>query len=120
MPKILSADDSTSIRQMVEFTLKGAGYDIEQAEDGKQAFEMAKSGEYDLILSDVNMPNMDGISLVTELRKIEKYKYTPILLLTTESAKELKLKGKEAGATGWIVKPFNPSQLIETVKRVLG
>lgn len=119
MPKILSADDSTSIRQMVEFTLKGAGYEIEQAEDGKKALEMAMSGEYDLVLSDVNMPNMDGISLVTELRSTDKYKYTPILLLTTESAKDMKIKGKEAGATGWIVKPFNPAQLIETVKRVL-
>ncbi len=119
MTKILSADDSTSIRQMVEFTLKGAGFEIEQAEDGKKALEMALSGDYDLVLSDINMPHMDGIALVTELRKTEKYKYTPILLLTTESAKEMKVKGKEAGATGWIVKPFNPAQLIETVTRVL-
>ena len=119
MTKILSADDSISIRQMVEFTLKGAGYEIDQAEDGKQALEMAMSGTYDLVLSDVNMPIIDGITLVTELRKSEQYKYTPIILLTTESAKDMKMKGKEAGATGWIVKPFNPTQLVDTIKRVL-
>ena len=119
MPKILSADDSTSIRQMVEFTLKGAGYEVAQAVDGAEALEMAKNGAYDLVLSDVNMPKMDGIALTKELRSLEAYAHIPILLLTTESQADMKKKGKEAGATGWIVKPFNPVQLISTIKGIL-
>jgi two-component system chemotaxis response regulator CheY len=105
---------------MVSFTLKGAGYDVEQATDGVEALELAKSGQFDLVLSDVNMPNMDGLTLTRELRSLPEYKFTPILVLTTEAGGDKKQEGKSAGATGWIVKPFNPDQLLNTVKRVMG
>ena len=120
MGKILAVDDSASMRQMVSFTLKGAGYDVEQATDGVEALELAKSDQFDLVLSDVNMPNMDGITLTRELRSLPSYKFTPILVLTTEAGGDKKQEGKSAGATGWIVKPFNPDQLLNTVKRVMG
>ncbi len=120
MGKILAVDDSASMRQMVSFTLKGAGYDVEQATDGVEALELAKSDQFDLVLSDVNMPNMDGITLTRELRSLPSYKFTPILVLTTEAGGDKKQEGKSAGATGWIVKPFNPDQLLSTVKRVMG
>lgn len=120
MASILAVDDSASMRQMVSFTLKGAGFDVEDAEDGVQALECAKKRTFDLVLSDVNMPNMNGIELVKELRQLADYKFVPILMLTTESAGDMKLQGKQAGATGWIVKPFNPEQLLSTIKRVLG
>ncbi|MDX1342140.1 response regulator [Reinekea sp. G2M2-21] len=119
MSKILAADDSASMRQMVTFTLKGAGFDVTEAVDGVDALSKAKSGAFDLVLSDVNMPNMDGIELVKNLRALPNYKFTPILMLTTESGTDRKMAGKEAGATGWIVKPFNPEQLLSTIKRVL-
>lgn len=118
--RILAVDDSNSMRQMVSFTLKGAGYEVTDAEDGQIALNIAKQEKFDLVLSDVNMPNMDGLSLVRELRKLPAFKFTPILMLTTEAGKEKKMEGKQAGATGWIVKPFNPDQLLATVKRVLG
>jgi two-component system chemotaxis response regulator CheY len=108
------------MRQMVTFTLKGAGYEVIEAVDGKDALNKARGGKADLVLTDVNMPNMDGISLVRELRALPNYKFTPILLLTTESAPEKKQEGKAAGATGWLVKPFNPDQLLATIKKVLG
>lgn len=120
MPKILAVDDSASMRQMVTFTLKGAGFQVEEAEDGQQALNKAKQGTFDLVLSDVNMPIMNGIELVKELRALADYKFTPILMLTTESATDMKIEGKKAGATGWIVKPFNPDQLLNTIKKVLG
>ena len=120
MPKILAVDDSASMRQMVTFTLKGAGFEVEEAADGQQALNIAKNGGFDLVLSDVNMPVMDGIQLVKELRTLAEYKFTPILMLTTESATDKKVEGKQAGATGWIVKPFNPDQLLNTIKKVLG
>ena len=119
MSKILAVDDSASMRQMVAFTLKGAGFEVVEANDGKQALEVAKTQEFDLVLTDVNMPIMDGISLCKELRTLSNYKYTPILMLTTESAGDKKVEGKSAGATGWIVKPFNPDQLLKTIARVL-
>ncbi len=119
MSKILAADDSASMRQMVSFTLKGAGYDVVDAVDGVDALSKAKSQSFDLVLSDVNMPNMDGIELVKNLRSLPNYKFTPILMLTTESGADKKMSGKQAGATGWIVKPFNPEQLLNTIKRVL-
>lgn len=118
--RILAVDDSASMRQMVSFTLKGAGYDVEEAADGKQALDKAKSGKFNLVISDVNMPVMDGISLIKELRTLSDYKFTPILMLTTESTSDKKQEGKAAGATGWIVKPFNPDQLLNTIKKVLG
>lgn len=117
---ILAVDDSTSMRQMVAFTLKSAGYSVEEAADGQQALDIARNKGFDLVLSDVNMPIMDGIELIRHLRALANYKFTPILMLTTEAGVEKKQQGKEAGATGWIVKPFNPDQLLNTVKRVLG
>ena len=119
MAKILAVDDSASMRQMVSFTLKGAGHDVVEASDGLEALNFAQSGPVDLVISDVNMPNMDGISLIAELRKLSNYKFTPILMLTTESSGDKKSEGKAAGATGWIVKPFNPDQLIATINKVL-
>ena len=119
MGKILAVDDSASMRQMVSFTLKGAGFDVSEASDGAEALEIAKNDKFDLVLSDVNMPNMDGITLTRELRSLPDYKYTPILVLTTESGGDRKMEGKSAGATGWIVKPFNPDQLLNTIKRVM-
>ena len=119
MAKILAVDDSASMRQMVSFTLKGAGHDVLEAADGMEALNLAQKGGVDLVISDVNMPNMDGITLIAELRKLDSYKFTPILMLTTESSGDKKSEGKAAGATGWIVKPFNPDQLISTIKKVL-
>lgn len=120
MTKILAVDDSASMRQMVSFTLQGAGYEVVEACDGQDAFNKAKQASVDLVLSDVNMPVMDGISLIKNLRTLPNYKFTPILMLTTESAADKKSEGKAAGATGWIVKPFNPDQLLNTIKKVLG
>lgn len=120
MAKILAVDDSASMRQMVSFTLKGAGHTVIEATDGAQALQIAKGQSVDLVLSDVNMPVMDGIELVKNLRQLPSYKFTPILMLTTESAGDKKNEGKSAGATGWIVKPFNPDQLLTTIKKVLG
>lgn len=120
MARILAVDDSTSMRQMVVFTLKAAGYDVAEAEDGAVALSLAQKEKFNLVLTDVNMPNMDGLSLVRALRGMADYKFTPLLMLTTESGPEKKQEGKAAGATGWLVKPFNPEQLIGTIKRVLG
>jgi len=120
MAKILAVDDSASMRQMVSFTLKGAGYEVLEACDGVEALNKAKSNQVDLVLTDVNMPNMDGVSLIRELRNLPNYKFTPMLTLTTESGQEKKMEGKQAGATGWIVKPFSPDQLLATIKKVLG
>ena len=120
MTKILAVDDSASMRQMVVFTLQSAGYEVVEASDGVLALDAAKSGHFDLVLTDVNMPNMDGIALVRELRQLEAYKYTPILMLTTETAGDRKMAGRSAGATGWVVKPFNPDKLLATIKKVIG
>jgi two-component system chemotaxis response regulator CheY len=119
MTKILTVDDSASIRQMVSFTLKSAGFDVAEAEDGVEGLKAVKSGKFDLVISDVNMPNMDGITFVTELRTLGDYKFTPVLMLTTESSADKKQAGRAAGATGWIVKPFNPDQLLATIKKVI-
>jgi two-component system chemotaxis response regulator CheY len=120
MATILAVDDSASMRQMVSFTLKGAGHVVVEAADGDEALSIAKESDFDLVITDVNMPNMDGISLIRELRMLPKFKFTPLLMLTTETKKDKKQAGKEAGATGWIVKPFNPDQLLATVNKVLG
>lgn len=116
---ILAVDDSASMRQMVRFTLEGAGYKVVQAEDGVEALQRAKESTADLVLTDVNMPRMDGITLVRELRTLDQYKGIPMLVLTTESGQDTKMRGKQAGATGWIVKPFNPEQLLATIAKVL-
>lgn len=120
MATILTVDDSTSMRQMVSFTLKQAGYDVTEAQDGVDGLQKAKSNKFNLIITDVNMPKMDGITLVKELRSTSAYKFIPILLLTTEAGVEKKKEGKAAGATGWLVKPFNPEQLLSTIKKVIG
>ena len=119
MAKVLVVDDSNSIRDMVSFTLKGAGYETDEAANGQEGLAKASGGNFDLVITDVNMPIMDGITLCQEMRKLPSYKFTPILMLTTESSTDMKMKGKEAGATGWLVKPFNPDKLLSTIKRVI-
>ena len=119
MASILVVDDSTSMRQMIVFTLKGAGHEVAEAPDGDAALDIARTRGFDLVITDVNMPNLDGITLIRELRALPTYKFIPLLMLTTESAQDKKQLGKEAGATGWIVKPFNPDELEATVDRVL-
>lgn len=116
---IMTVDDSTSMRQMVKATLQSAGYGVVEAADGQEALDYARENSVDLVISDVNMPRMDGITLVHELRALSTYRLTPLLLLTTESSQEKKLEGKRAGATGWIVKPFNPQQLLATLQKLL-
>ncbi|HTE41133.1 MAG TPA: response regulator [Steroidobacteraceae bacterium] len=116
---ILAVDDSASMRQMVRYTLENAGYEVVQVNDGVEALDFAKDKRADLVLTDVNMPNMDGITLCKELRDLPHYKGVPILILTTESAVDTKTRGKQAGATGWMVKPFNPEQLLATIAKVL-
>ena len=118
MPCILAVDDSTSMRQMVSFILRGAGYDVVEAVDGYDALKAAKERKVNLVLTDVNMPNMDGISLIRELRALADYKFTPIIMLTTEAGEAKKMEGKAAGATGWIVKPFDPEKLVAVIKKV--
>ena len=108
------------MRQMVSFTLKGAGYNVVEAVDGVDALNKAKGQTFDCIVTDVNMPGKDGITLIKELRALPNYKFTPMLMLTTESGMDKKQQGKEAGATGWIVKPFNPDQLLKTINKVMG
>lgn len=115
---ILTVDDSASIRQMVSFTLKGAGYDVTEAVDGQDALEKANQKVFDLVLTDINMPRMDGINLLEKLRDTPQYGRIPILMLTTESGDDMKAKGRAAGATGWLVKPFDPDSLIEVIKKV--
>ncbi len=117
---ILAVDDSASMRQLIGVTLRGAGYEVVEASDGAEALEYARKHRVDLVLADVNMPKMDGIMLVAHLRTLPAYRLTPLLLLTTESSHERKLQGKQAGATGWMLKPFNPSQLLATLERALG
>ena len=116
---IMTVDDSTSMRQMVKATLISAGYGVVEAADGQEALDYARENPVDLVIADVNMPRMDGITLVRELRGLNTYKFTPMLVLTTESGQDTKQRGKQAGATGWIVKPFSPEQLLSTIARVL-
>ena len=120
MATILAVDDSASLLQMVSYTLRQAGDEVIEAHDGEDALDNARVGSADVVLTDVNMPRMDGITLVRELRGLDSYRFTPVLVLTTESAAEKKQAAKEAGATGWLVKPFAPDKLLATVRRVLG
>jgi len=117
---VLAVDDSASIRQMVSFTLKSAGYDVVEAVDGQDGLDKAKTKSINLILTDQNMPRMDGLTLIKNLRAMPQYASTPILMLTTESSDAMKSQGRAAGATGWLVKPFDPQKLIEVVRKVIG
>lgn len=117
---IMTVDDSTSVRQMVSFTLREAGYEVTEAVDGKDALSKLSGVAVNMIITDLNMPNMDGIELIRQVRANPSYKFIPIIMLTTESQAEKKQEGKAAGATGWIVKPFKPEQLLAVVKKVLG
>ena len=118
--KIITVDDSTSIRQMVSFTLKDAGYEVIEAVDGRDALTKLNGEGVSMVITDLNMPNLDGIGLIRELRANPAFKFVPIVMLTTESQDSKKQEGKAAGATGWIVKPFKPDQLLAVVKKVLG
>jgi len=118
--KILSVDDSASVRQMVTFALETAGYQTAQAADGKEALTFLKGSPVDMIITDLNMPNLNGIELIKQVRALPGFKFVPIVLLTTESEDAKKAEGKAAGATGWIVKPFNQDQLLAVVKKLLG
>jgi two-component system, chemotaxis family, chemotaxis protein CheY len=116
---IMTVDDSASLRQMVSFVLRGGGYDVVEAMDGLDALSKLKGRDLDLIVTDINMPRMDGLEFTRQLRAMPQYKFVPIVLLTTESHPEKKQEGKAAGATAWIVKPFNPDQLLAVVKKVM-
>ena len=119
MLSILAVDDSASMRKMVSFTLTGAGFHVVEAVDGQDAFEKAQSHTIDLVLTDQNMPRLDGLGLTRKLRDHPKFKVTPILILTTESSDQMKQAGRSAGATGWLVKPFDPNRLIEVIQKVI-
>lgn len=114
---LLIVDDSASMRQLVTFALKGAGYEVIAAVNGKDALSKLGGVKVDMVVTDLNMPEMDGITLIRQLRSSPATKFTPVVMLTTESQESRKAEGKQAGASGWIVKPFTPDQLIETVKR---
>ena len=117
---ILAVDDSASMRQMVSFTLKNAGFNVVEAVDGLDAWDKASSRDFSLVLTDQNMPRLDGIGLTRRLREDPKFKNTPILILTTESGDQMKQAGRAAGATGWLVKPFDPAKLVAVIGKVLG
>ncbi|MGA7720580.1 MAG: response regulator [Ignavibacteriaceae bacterium] len=117
---IMTVDDSTSVRQMVSFTLREEDYNVIEASDGKDALTKMNSGNLDLIITDLNMPNLDGIGLIKKLRTDPVHQFIPIIMLTTESQNHKKMEGKAAGATGWLVKPFVPEQLIQVVKKIIG
>ena len=119
MKTILTVDDSATARQMTGLVLRGAGYEVIEAVDGEDALAKLQGHTLNLILSDINMPKMDGLEFTRRVRAIEEHKFVPIVLLTTESHPEKKQEGKAAGATGWIVKPFNPDQLLAVVKKVM-
>jgi len=117
---ILTVDDSASMRQMIKLTLTDAGYDVTEANDGTQGLAIARGKAFDMVLTDLNMPGMDGVSMIKEIRKLSTYTGVPIVLLTTESDAEKKQQAKAAGATGWITKPFQQEQLVAVVRKVLG
>ena len=117
---ILAVDDSPSMRGMIAYLLRQAGYEVLEADVGEKALALAKARRVDLVLTDQNMPNMDGLSLVASLRALPEYRRVPILMLTTESSAEMKERGRAAGATGWMVKPFDPERLVGMLAKVLG
>jgi two-component system chemotaxis response regulator CheY len=116
---ILVVDDSASVRQVVSIALKGAGYDVIQGSDGKDALKQLDGKRIHLIISDVNMPNMDGITFVTEAKKLPAYKFTPVIMLTTESQEEKKRQAQAAGAKAWVTKPFQPEQMLAAVSKLI-
>jgi two-component system, chemotaxis family, chemotaxis protein CheY len=117
---IMTVDDSASVRQMIRFTLEDAGYSVVEATDGKDAIAKLQNTSVNLIFTDLNMPFIDGIELIKTLRSSPVHKFVPIIMITTESQSDRKMQGKSAGATGWIVKPFRPEQLLEVTKKILG
>ena len=117
---VLIVDDSNSIRMMVSCTLKGAGYEVIEAADGQEGLDKAKAKTVDMVLTDQNMPRMDGLTLIKSLRAMPAYKSVPILTLTTESGDAMKAQGKAAGATSWLVKPFDPLKLLEITMKIIG
>jgi two-component system chemotaxis response regulator CheY len=116
---VMVVDDSSSVRQVVSIALKGAGYDVIEASDGKDALAKLTGQKVHLMISDVNMPNMDGITFVKEVKKLASYKFTPIIMLTTESQEARKLEGQAAGAKAWVVKPFQPAQMLAAVSKLI-
>ena len=118
--RVMTVDDSRTMREMVAFTLRKAGFEVSEAEDGRHALTMLQSAPVDVVITDLNMPNMDGVTLIRTLRSDPKWRAVPILMLTTESDAAKKNEGKSAGATGWLVKPFDPARLIDVVNRVCG
>lgn len=116
---ILIVDDSASIRQVVSLTLKGAGYDVVDAMDGKDALTKLDGRKINLVISDVNMPNMDGISFVKAMKVLPAYKFTPVIMLTTEGSEAMKRDGQAAGAKAWVVKPFQPAQMLDAVAKLI-
>ncbi|CRL47708.1 MULTISPECIES: response regulator [Pseudomonas] len=116
---VMVVDDSSSVRQVVSIALKGAGYDVIEASDGKDALTKLNGQKIHLMISDVNMPNMDGITLVKEVKKLANYKFTPIIMLTTESQEAKKQEGQAAGARAWVVKPFQPAQMLAAVAKLI-
>ena len=117
---ILSVDDSASMRQMVKLTLSSAGYEVMEAADGSEALALARGRALNMVVTDLNMPVIDGLALIRELRKLPAYKGVPIVFLTTETEEDKKRLAKDAGATGWISKPFQQDQLLAVVRKVLG
>ena len=119
MQTILAVDDSRSMRALVKETLSEAGYDVVQACDGVEALGIAQDRSFNLVLADINMPNMDGLTLLGKLRALDGFRFTPILMLTTEMSSDKKKEAKQIGATGWITKPFDPDKLLATIKKVI-
>ncbi len=117
---ILTVDDSSSLRQMLAYSLKTAGYDVIEAVDGQDGLNQASRQTFDLVLTDQNMPNLDGLGLIKALRAMKKYESVPILMLTTETGDDIKALGKAAGANGWLVKPFDPASLTDVVRKLIG
>jgi two-component system chemotaxis response regulator CheY len=119
MSQVLIVDDSRSIRELLTSVLAGAGYKVTSANDGQEGLDTAQTSEFDLVITDINMPQMNGFELLKSLRQLPDYAFKPILILTTEFSQDMKMRGKEAGATGWMVKPFDPEKLIDIIKRIL-
>lgn len=119
MPQVLIVDDSRSIRELLSSVLTSTGLEVTSANDGQEGLETARKKKFDLVITDINMPIMNGFELLKSLRELPEYTFKPILILTTEFSQEMKMRGKEAGATGWMVKPFTPEKMVEVINRIL-